>query len=160
MATRLIKRKYRLNYPHTGKDFFKLTELLSSINKELSVVLLNELEKQGISDLNYKVVYMIQLLGALNKKMSVTEFKKKVHLDHDSSVAYYVGLAHSKGYVDIEDKSLDKRVSMISLSKKGLKAYDAINRIVNNDISKIINIKTVYSDLKNIEEKIVKYYEE
>jgi DNA-binding MarR family transcriptional regulator len=148
-----------LNYIPTGKDFFKLTELLFSLNKELSIFLLNELEKQDVNELNYKVVYMIQMLGNLNKKMSVTEFRKKARLEQES-VSYYVGLAHSKGYVNIEDKSLDKRVNLISLSEKGLKAYEIMNSIINNEISKVVNIKTSYSILKNIENEILKYCEE
>lgn len=141
-----------------GNDFFKLTELLFSMHRDLSDALVEALEKEGFNDLNYKVIHMIYLLGVFSKKISFNDFRKKANLGNEN-VHYLLNVGHSKGYINIEVNLADRRATLVSLNENGRKVYEKLKDIFDDEVVEAAHIKKIYDQLKDLRSVFRDYYD-
>lgn len=125
------------------EDYLESLNLIERLHRKLLDVVKDEFDRQGDSELNAVQALLLYNMG--DQELTAGELKSRGFY-MGSNVSYNLKKLVDMGYIDYERSETDKRAVRVSLSAKGVKAAQVVNKLYDRQLESVEQVAQVSKD--------------
>ena len=126
--------------PILRTEYVQSLQLIERLHRLLLDVIKDEFDRSGSSDLNAVQALLLYNMG--DNELTAGELKSRGYY-MGSNVSYNLKKLVEMGYIDYERSESDKRSVRVSLSAKGRKASEVVNRLYQRQLGSVETVAQV-----------------
>lgn len=126
--------------PILRTEYVQSLQLIERLHRLLLDVIKDEFDRTGSSDLNAVQALLLYNMG--DNELTAGELKSRGFY-MGSNVSYNLKKLVEMGYIDYERSESDKRSVRVSLSAKGRKASEVVNRLYQRQLGSVETVAQV-----------------